>query len=92
MCLSYRYDLPQGCGGKLPGAVLRPLGVLWYPGEYLGCRKYQTGNQCTKLLLHPSGKTCTNKPQICRAYKYGSQRKFNGGSLMAGIGLITIRK
>ena len=30
MCLSYRYDLPQGCGGKLPGAVLRPLGVLWW--------------------------------------------------------------
>ena len=59
------YDLPQGCSGKLPGTVLQPWGLCfgtWV--NILGCRKYQTGNQCTKPLLHPLGR----EKAYCRGF------------------------
>ena len=45
-----QYDLPQGCsinlGGPCFGAKVNVLGGI----------KYQTGNQCTKPLLHRLGR------------------------------------
>ena len=50
------------CSDKLLDAVLQPWGpccgtqCFGTHMNILGCRKYQTGNQCTKPLLHPLGR------------------------------------
>ena len=49
---------------------VRVLVHVLVPSEY-SCRKYQTGNQCTKPLLHHLGRVALkpDKPQIVAAYK-----------------------